>query len=89
MVSDLPAQELSAERLKDEATGLCGAGIETTKWTLAVAFFHIIDNPPVHQRLRQELIGAIQDPTDPPSLVQLEQLPYLMACIEECETSLP
>ncbi|KAL8735465.1 MAG: hypothetical protein Q9181_002808 [Wetmoreana brouardii] len=81
--SNLPPQELSVERLKDEMTGLCGAAIETTQWALTVAFCHIIGNPSVHRRLHQELVDAIQDPAIPPALAQLEQLPYLSACISE------
>jgi cytochrome P450 len=81
--SNLPPQELRLDRLMDEAAGIVGAGIETTKWATVVTFFHIINNPPVLQRLRQDLEKAIPDPAHPPSLVELEQIPYLMACIEE------
>ena len=51
--------------------------------TLSLASFHIIDNPPVLQRLRQELRTAIPDLEDPPSWDELGRLPYLSACIEE------
>ncbi|KAL8983026.1 MAG: hypothetical protein Q9205_002616 [Flavoplaca limonia] len=81
--STLPPEELSVTRLQHEAISVTGAGIETTMRTLSLASFHIIDNPPVLHRLRQELRTAIPDPEDPPSWDELGRLPYLSACIEE------
>lgn len=81
--SSLPESEKTTIRLSDEAAGVVGAGIETTKWALVVTFFHVIDNPPVLQRLRQELKSAFPDSRSIPSFSELESLPYLMACIEE------
>lgn len=83
MDSDLPPQELLLDRLMDEAAGVVGAGIETTKWATVVTVFHIINNPSVLRRLRQDLKKAISDPRCPPGLTELDQMPYLMACIEE------
>lgn len=81
--SSLPASEKTTARLSDEAAGVVGAGIQTTKWALVVTFFHIIDNPQVLQRLRQELRSAFPDSRNTPSLSELESLPYLKACTEE------
>lgn len=81
--SDLPPEELSLTRLQHEAIGLIGAGLETTKRALTVGSFHILDNPTVLTRLREELISAIPNPENPPSLEVYEKLPYLSACIEE------
>ena len=86
--SDLPPPELSADRLMDEAGGIIGAAIETTKWATVVTVFHILDNPPILQRLRRILEKAIPDPKTLPSLAELEQIPYFMACIQE-GTALP
>lgn len=85
MDSGLPAQQFTLERLMDEASGVVGAGIETTKWAFVQTFFHIIDNPSVLQRLRKELQKAIPDLAAPPTVTELERMPYLMACIEEGE----
>ena len=85
--SDLPQEELTFERLKDEASGLCGAAIETTQWALTVALYHIVANPPIYHRLRQELAGCIPEEPKSPSLNKLYRLPYLMACIEEGQIS--
>lgn len=81
--SDLPPEDLSLTRLQEEARALIGAGIETTKRALSVASFHILDNPAILKRLREELISAIPDSKNPPPLEVYEKLPYLSACIEE------
>lgn len=86
--SDLPPEELSLTRLQHEAISLIGAGIETTKRALSVASFHILDNPAILARLREELISAIPNPESPPPLEVYEKLPYLSACIEEGAFSL-
>ena len=85
MASDLPPEELSVTRIQHEAAGIVGAGIETVKSTLALASFHILDNPDILRRLREELTLAIPNPNSPPSLPELEGLPYLTAVIEEGE----
>ena len=81
--SDLPPSELSQTRLEHEAISVTGAGIETTMRALSVASFHIIANPPIFERLREELVNWIPDPSNPPSWDELNQAPYLSACIEE------
>lgn len=55
------------------------------KTTMVVACFHVLSNPGIHRRLRQELMDAFPDPTMEPTLPELEQLPYLTAVIQECE----
>ena len=83
--SNLPPQELSPLRLQNEATTIIGAGVETTRWALTVGSFHIINNPEILGKLRAELEAAIPDPQSMPSLERLEKLPYLDACVQECE----
>lgn len=75
LASNLPPQELSVTRLQQEALGIVGAGIETTKSSLTLASFHILDNPEIFRRLRQELEEVFSDLTKPPTLTQLERLP--------------
>ncbi|KAL8958202.1 MAG: hypothetical protein Q9193_004696 [Seirophora villosa] len=77
--SKLPPEEKTAIRLQNEAISLIGAGLETTKWTLTVAFYHILSDPAVHQKLREELEAAIPDPSAIPSWSDLQKLPYLYA----------
>ncbi|PLB40480.1 cytochrome P450 [Aspergillus candidus] len=81
--SDLPPEEVSRQRLHHEATLVVGAGFETTKYTLTLSSFHIFSHPHIWKTLRQELETAIPDPANPPSLTDLEKLPYLTACIQE------
>lgn len=79
----MPAEELSLTRLQHEAISLIGAGVETTSRALSVGSFHILENPIILARLRDELITAIPDPETPPPLEVYEKQPYLSACIEE------
>ncbi|KAL8926225.1 MAG: hypothetical protein Q9208_003128 [Pyrenodesmia sp. 3 TL-2023] len=81
--SKLPAQERTPIRLQHEAISVVGAGMETTKWTLTVAFYYILADPTIHKRLREELEAEIPDPSTIPSWSELQKLPYLSACIEE------
>lgn len=83
--SDIPKSEITVERLQHEAISVVGAGIETTMRTLTITVFHILDNPQVHKRLKQELIEAIPDAEKMPPWETLEKLPLLTACIHECE----
>ncbi|THC99244.1 hypothetical protein EYZ11_001243 [Aspergillus tanneri] len=82
--SDLPCEEVTLTRLQHEAITVIGAGFETTKYALSVASFHIVNTPSIYRRLRQELEAAIPDPHNIPPLSELERLPYLTACIQEC-----
>ncbi|KAL3290694.1 cytochrome P450 [Colletotrichum asianum] len=76
-------EEKTVEILKDEAAGLTGAGIETSKRALAIASFFVLENPRVYAKLRRELLDKIPDPTDIPKLPVLESFPYLSAVINE------
>ena len=81
--SDLPAEDLSAIRLQHEAINLVGAGLETTRWALTIACFHLFNKSKILDRLRDELFAAIPNPLEMPSLTELQRIPYLSACIEE------
>jgi cytochrome P450 len=81
--SDLPPEELSVKRLGEEANIILGAATETTKGALTVATFHLLNNPILHKKLREELVSAIPEKDTILSLSGLEKLPYLTACIQE------
>jgi cytochrome P450 len=81
--SDLPPEELSVERLGEEANITLGAATETTKGALTVATFHLLNNPTLHKKLRDELVSAIPEKDTILPLSELEKLPYLTACIQE------
>ena len=92
--SNLRSEQLSVTRLEQEAIGVVGAAVETVSRALTVASYHLLANPPVLERLHQELEAAIPNPAEIPDLDTLQQLPYLTACIHEslhcslCETSI-
>ncbi|KAJ8070739.1 hypothetical protein OCU04_001109 [Sclerotinia nivalis] len=83
MKSDLPPEEKSEDRLHHEAQVMVSAGIETTKWTLTLAMFYLLDNPELLSKLRAEILTVFPDPSSPPSLATLEKLPYLTAVVQE------
>lgn len=84
--SQLPPDELSVVRLKDEAVSIIGAGIASAEWTATITCFHIIDNLQILEKLKEELTASIPDTNNQPSLTELERLPYLMACVEESQS---
>ncbi|KAJ5626998.1 benzoate 4-monooxygenase cytochrome P450 [Penicillium herquei] len=81
--SKLPPQELRRDRIRDEAFSLVSAGSGTTAFVTRNTAYHIAANPEVRKKLHEELVTAIPDINQPPSLVTLEQLPYLTAVIQE------
>lgn len=81
--SKLPPSELSPLRLLHEAQSVIGAGFETTKWALTVLSYHILANPEIHARVKEELITAIPHADNIPPWQELQALPYLSACVEE------
>lgn len=82
MSSKLPAEDKSQQRLEDEAQIVVGGGVETTAFALAIASFHIINNPRIYQRLHADLVQAFPNGASL-ELYTLEQMPYLKACIME------
>ncbi|KAH8701276.1 putative cytochrome P450 [Phaeosphaeriaceae sp. PMI808] len=82
LASDMPESEKSLGRLWQEGMVAVGAGTETTAWTLVVGLTYIMMDHNIRQRLENELqearanIGMLR-------LKDLEQLPYLSACIKE------
>ena len=79
----LPASEKETLRLQDEAQLVVAAGVTTTGWALSTATFHIINNPPVFRKLREELERALPDPDAQLNWADLEKLPYLTGCVRE------
>ncbi|KAF9892112.1 hypothetical protein FE257_002518 [Aspergillus nanangensis] len=77
--SDLPEQEKSEARLAQEMQILVSAGAETTAKAMTWILFYLLDNPELMQKLKAELEPLGSDP----SLIQLEQLPYLTSVMLE------
>jgi len=82
LASDMPTSEKSLDRLWQEGMVVVGAGTETTAWTLVVGLTYILMNDNIRQRLESELQGARAN-IGMLHLKDLEQLPYLSACIKE------
>ena len=51
--------------------------------TLSNLTFHLLANPPIFKKLREELTAALPSINAHPTSTQLEQLPYLSAIIQE------
>ncbi|KAL6716918.1 hypothetical protein ACLMJK_004830 [Lecanora helva] len=81
--SDIPPQEKSLSRLRDEAQLIIAAGLKSTAWALTIASFHIINTPETFIKLRKELESAMSNPDAEVELTALEKLPYLHACTQE------
>ncbi|KAK1758505.1 cytochrome P450 CYP542B3 [Echria macrotheca] len=82
----LPPPEKSTRRLAEEGQVLVQAGTLTSSWALTLATFHLLDQPLLLRRLRDELCAAIPDPSDDPGsfdLPRLEALPLLRAIVKE------
>lgn len=75
----LPPQERTLTRLEQEGALLALAGTESPALSLSIAFYHLLANPSILNRLRAELETVPVDASWP----QLEKLSYLMAVIEE------
>jgi cytochrome P450 len=82
LASDMPESEKRLSRLWQEGMVVVGAGTETTAWTLVVGLTYIMMNDKIRHRLETELREA-EENRDTLHLKDLEQLPYLTACIKE------
>ncbi|CEL07565.1 Putative Cytochrome P450 [Aspergillus calidoustus] len=75
----LPPSEKTLLRLEQEGALLVLAGTESPAQTLNIIFYHLLANPTLLEKLRDELHTVPASA----SWTQLEQLPYLSAVIEE------
>jgi Cytochrome P450 len=82
--SKLPPEDKSLGCLRDEGLVLVAAGQDTVRLTLETGTFHLLREPRLMQKLREELLTVYPDLGDPPLLPVLERLPYLTAVIYEC-----
>ena len=82
--SDLPASELSDERLLREAQVLIGSSTMTTAGTMCFLVYYIKANPEICQRLTEELKPIMEGyPQKKPNWAQIEKAEYLQAVIKE------
>ncbi|KAK6592778.1 cytochrome p450 [Botrytis cinerea] len=84
LTSDLPASELTTDRLGAEAQVLLMAGTMSVARSMGHLVVHILLNVDIRQRLTEELSTIDSDGSQNiPSYQSLQQLPYLQACIKE------
>jgi cytochrome P450 len=79
--ADQEGASLTRDGLRNEVATLFMAGHETTANTLAWAWYLLSQAPAVESRLHAELDGVLQG--RPPTLADVERLPYCRAVIEE------
>lgn len=79
----LPEREKTLTRLAQDGQILVQGGTLTTSWTLAIATFHLLNDPAALRKLRDELFAAIPDPQDIIPLGTLEALPFLRGVVKE------
>lgn len=84
----LPAQERTLGRLEDEGFVVLAAGTHTTAWSLSVAMFYLLDNVELLAKLRSELQKVWSEPSNPPSLSVLENMPLMVRKLQHCNWSL-
>ncbi|EPS25624.1 hypothetical protein PDE_00558 [Penicillium oxalicum 114-2] len=79
--SDLPPEEKAAPRLSQEVFTVIAAGGETTAKNLATVSYHLLSNPDILAKLREELNRL--DPNGTASLKDYETMPYLTSIMLE------
>ncbi|EFY97821.2 Cytochrome P450 CYP5336A1 [Metarhizium robertsii ARSEF 23] len=81
--SDLAPAEKSFERIYEEVATVTGAGFETSANALRLILFHVYTNDAILGRLREEISSLTTKSSEPITLRQLEQLPYLTGVLRE------
>jgi cytochrome P450 len=81
--SDLPAEEKTLTRLRDEGQTVVAAGQVTTAHHLKTMSYHILANPSILSKLQAELKQAMPDPSVLAPQSKLENLPYFRAVVLE------
>ena len=77
--SQLPDQEKSLERLAQEGFVLMAAGSDTTSRALTYGLYHLVVNPHILKRLREDLLTVMPELNSKPALKVLEELPFFVS----------
>lgn len=75
----LPPDEKNLERLAQEGFVLISAGSDTTARAFKYAMYHLLANPTLLERLRQELQTVMPDVTSKPHMKVLNGLPFFVS----------
>jgi len=76
---ELPVADKAVWRLALEVRTFVGAGTETTGNTLSVTVFHLLSNPDMSKRVKEEVQAAQKQSSIPLTYQQLARLPYLVS----------
>lgn len=79
LASNLPQDEKRPERMAHEGFEILLAGSDTTARTMGIAVYHLIANPHLAQRLREELKTVMPKSQDVVELKVLQELPWLVS----------
>ncbi|KAE8840611.1 hypothetical protein PTNB85_04010 [Pyrenophora teres f. teres] len=78
---EIPVQERTLERMKNESAVVLLAGLDTTARFLMVMTAYLVEFPDVLAKLREEMRGLEEKGVEKPSWTQLEGLPYLTTIV--------
>lgn len=78
---EIPEPEKDTERLRTEAQSVLIAGTVTAAHILTNIAYHIIDNPPILKKLREELKTLMPADGTKPKWQELNQLEYLVSSL--------
>jgi cytochrome P450 len=76
---DMPEHFRSADNLTDEGFSLVIGGTETTARSLSLGMYHLLSEPHLLKKLREEIRAVMPTPESKPTWNELEQLPYLVS----------
>lgn len=77
--SNLPPREKTRNRMAQEGFSVLVASGDTIGRTLTTAVYHLLANPDMLGRLREELVAVMPGPYDEVELHQLESLTWLVS----------
>ncbi|GFG11485.1 trichodiene oxygenase [Aspergillus udagawae] len=73
----------TVDELTDEGLSIMVAAALATGNALTMIAFHVLRNPDIYRRLREEIQQEFADPEKPMNFLALEKLPYLTGVIRE------
>lgn len=75
----------SNSNLADEALSITGAAADSTGNAMSYAIYQVITNPPMYEKVKNELREAFPDPNERLRMAVLERLPYLTNIVREAQ----
>ncbi|KAH8896133.1 putative cytochrome P450 [Thozetella sp. PMI_491] len=84
LASDMPESEKATSRLLGEFIAILSGGTMTTARALSTITYFVLANPSIATKLAASLEGPMSKyPETTPRWAELENIPYLRACIQE------